>query len=58
MLWPQMFDSGSNKELVICQAVTLWKNQILLPVGHHLSSGTMAFAQPVILLSVRSLPGM
>lgn len=46
MLWPQLFDSESNKQLVICQAVTLWKNQILLPVGHHLSSGAMVFAQP------------
>lgn len=58
MLWPQMFDSGSNKELVICQAVTLWKNQIVLPVGHHLSHRTMMFSQLLILFSVRSLPGM
>lgn len=49
-LWPQLFNSGSNKWLLICQAVTLWINQILLPVGHHFNSGIMMFVQPRALL--------
>lgn len=54
MLWPQLFDSGSNKWLVICQAVTLCRNLILLPFGHHFNSGIM-FIEPLALLSGETL---
>lgn len=54
MLWPQLFDSESNKWLVICQAVTLCRNLILLPLGHHFNSG-IVFIEPLALLSGETL---